>query len=204
MRWRRRRRADVGTFEAPAPRTPATLDELVDDGLLIAESAARMSVKNELILRAVRDHADFKPELSREVAREELRRLAVETRADARRVEEARERAEDRPGKAVYQDDYRAGDVRHLDRRSEALAALADRLIRLSADDSHLDGLVDEARRQAWDEVGGTIAERTEQAWSPRTTRRISAAERERRTSLVLDDLEDLAREHRTAERSRR
>ncbi|MFW8745969.1 hypothetical protein, partial [Mesorhizobium japonicum] len=82
------------------------------------------------------------------------------------------------------------------------LAALADRLIRLSADDSYLDGLVDEARRQAWDEVGGSIAERTEQAWSPRTTRRISAAERERRTSLVLDDLEDLAREHRTAERS--
>jgi hypothetical protein len=199
MRWRRRRRADVGTFEAPAPRTPATLDELVDDGLLIAESAARMTVKNELILRAVRDRADYRPERSREVAREELRRLAVETRADARRVEEARMSAEDRPGKASYQDDYRAGDVGHLDRRSEALGALADKLIRLSADDAHLDELVEEARRAAWDEVGGTIAERTEQAWSRRTARRLSATERQKRTDLVLGDLRELAREHRGA-----
>jgi hypothetical protein len=197
MRWRRRRRADVGTFEAPAPRTPATLDELVDDGLLIAESAARMTVKNELILRAVRDRADYRPERSREVAREELRRLAVETRADARRVEEARAGAEDRPGKAAHQDDYRAGDVKHLDRRSEALGALADKLIRLSADDAYLDELVDDARRAAWDEVGGTIAERTEQAWSPRTAWRMSTAERQKRTDLVLDDLRELAREHR-------
>ncbi|GAA2075890.1 hypothetical protein GCM10009840_07500 [Pseudolysinimonas kribbensis] len=192
MRWWRRRRADVGTFKAPAPLPPATLDDLVADGLLIAESAARMTVKNEVILRAVRDRADYRPEFARAIAREELRRLAVESRADARRLDEERARAEDRTGKASHQADYREGDVGHLTRRSEALVALADRLIRLSADDAHLDALVDEARRQAWDEVGDSIAERTATAWSLGS--RLSAAERARRVALVVDDLRELRR----------
>jgi histone H3/H4 len=193
MRWRRRRRADVGTYEAPAALPPATLEELVEDGLLIAESAARMTVKNEVILRALRDRADYRVERAREVAREELRRLAVEERADARRIDEEREAAEDRPGKASHQSDSRAGDIEHLRRRSDALQALADRLIRLSADDEHLDELVEAARQQAWDEVGTSIAERTAQAWS--LADRLGAAERARRMDLVADDLRALAKE---------
>jgi len=172
---------------------PATLDELVDDGLLIADSAARMAVKNEVIMRALRDRADFRPERAREAARGELRRLAIENRADARRIDEERERAGERPGKALHQTDYRSGDIVHLARRSEALTALADRLVRLSADDAHLDELVDAARRQAWNEVGTSIAERTATAWS--LTDRLSAAERSRRMALVADDLRDLRRE---------
>jgi hypothetical protein len=192
MRWWRRRRANVGTFRAPAPLPPATLDDLVNDGLLIAESAARMTVKNEVILRAVRDRADYRPELARAIAREELRRLAVESRADARRLDDERARAEERSGKAAHQADYRAGDVGHLARRSEALTALADRLIRLSADDAHLDALVDEARHQAWDEVGESIADRTATAWSLGS--RLSPAERARRMAQVVDDLRELRR----------
>jgi hypothetical protein len=194
MRWPwRRRRADVGKFVAP-PRPPdATLEELVEDGLLIATSAARMSVKNEVILRAVRDRADYRPEGAREVAREELRRLAVESRTDAKRIDDERAAAEDRPGKAAHQSDFRAGDIQHLARRSASLNALADQLIRLSADDEHLDELVDAARRQAWDEVGFSIAERTAVAWAPAA--RLSKSERERRTELVLDDLKELRRE---------
>jgi histone H3/H4 len=192
MRWRRRRRADVGTFRAPEAVTPATLEELVDDGLLIAESAARMTVKNEVILRALRDRADYRPEGARELAREELRRLAVESRADARRLDDERERAEDRPGKASHQSDYRAGDTEHLGRRSAALEALAERLIRLSADDEHLDEMVEVARRQAWEEVGASLAERTEQEWSLRD--RLTTPERQRRMGLVADDLRALAK----------
>jgi len=192
MRWRRRRRADVGTFKAPEAQPPATLDELVDDGLLIAESAARMTVKNEVILRALRERADYRPEGARELAREELRRLAVEARADARRIEDERDRAEDRPGKASHQSDYRAGDIQHLSRRSEALEALAQRLIRLSADDAHLDDMVEVARRQAWEEVGASLAERTEQAWSLRD--RLTTPERQRRMGLVADDLKALGK----------
>jgi histone H3/H4 len=171
---------------------PATLEELVDDGLLIAESAARMTVKNEVILRALRDRADYRPDGARELAREELRRLAVEARADARRIDDERDRAEDRPGKAAHQSDYRAGDIQHLSRRSEALEALSERLIRLSADDDHLDGMVEVARRQAWEEVGASLAERTEQAWSLRD--RLTTPERQRRMGLVADDLKALAK----------
>jgi hypothetical protein len=192
MRWRRRRRADVGKFEAPEPTAPATLDELVEDGLLIAESAARMAVKNDVILRALRDRADFRPERARETARDELRRLAVESRGDARRLDHERQRAGSRPGKASHQNDYREGDTGHLARRSEALTALAARLIRLSADDAHLDALVDAARRQAWDEVGSSIAERTAVAWT--LTDRLSAAERARRMAQVADDLRALGK----------
>ena len=192
MRWWRRRRADVGTFRAPAPVPPATLDELVQDGLLIAESAARMTVKNEVILRAVRDRADYRPELARAIAREELRRLAVESRADARRLGDERARAEDRPGKAAHQADYRDGDIGHFTRRGEALGALADRLIKLSADDAHLDALVDDARRQAWDEVGDSIADRTARAWG--RGGRLGAVERERRMGLIANDLRELGR----------
>jgi len=192
MRWWRRRRADVGTFRAPEALPPATLEELVEDGLLIAESAARMTVKNEVILRALRDRADYRSEGARELARTELRRLAVEARVDVRRLEEERGRAEDRPGKASHQSDYRAGDIRHLERRIEAGEALAERLIRLSVDDEHLDEMVEVARRQAWDEVGASLVERTAQEWSLRD--RLTTPERQRRMGLVADDLKALAK----------
>lgn len=177
---------------APERPSPATLDELVADGLLIAESAVRMSVKNEVILRALRDRADYRAERAREVAREELRRLAVESRGDARRLEEERERASVRPGKAAHQSDYRKADIEHLRRRGEAATALADRLIRASADDEHLDELVEAARRRAWDEVGASIAERTAQEWT--LAPRLSARERERRMAQVAEDLRELGK----------
>jgi hypothetical protein len=193
MRWWRRRRADVGTFEPPAPVPPATLEELVDDGLLIARAAARMAVKNDVIVRAVRDRADYRPELAREVARDELRRLAVESRLDAARVAETLEVAAERPGRSSHQSDYRTGDVEPLRRRRDALRALADRLARLSADEAFLDELVDSARRQGWEEIGESIVDRTATAWAPAS--RLPRATRDARMALVVEDLERLAEE---------
>jgi hypothetical protein len=193
MRWWRRRRAHVGKFVPPAPVPPATLEELVDDGLLIAQAAARMAVKNDVIVRAVRDRADYRPELAREVARDELRRLAVESRLDATRLDGTLEVAADRPGRSSHQSDYREGDVSHLSRRRDALRALADRLARLSADDAFLDELVDAARRQGWEEVGASIVDRTATAWAPSS--RLPRATRDARMALVAEDLERLAAE---------
>ncbi|CAN5385024.1 hypothetical protein BH09ACT4_BH09ACT4_05160 [soil metagenome] len=154
---RRRGRVDVGRYVAPEPTAPVPVEEIAEEGVLIAASAVRMAVKNRQIVRALRDRDDYSEKAAVAAAREVFRALAREKRAEVERLDEIIEESRERPGRALHQTDYRKADATNLDRREQVSDILADRLDELAEDDDYLLVTVDAARNAAWDEIGASI-----------------------------------------------
>ena len=148
---------DVGTYEAPEPVTPPPVEDVAEEGVLIAASAVRMTVKNRQIVRALRDRADYSEKAAMAAAREVFRALAREKREDVERLDDIIEHSRDRPGRAQHQTDYRKADAELLERREQVSDILADRLDELAEDDDFVRQTVDAARNSAWDEIGSSI-----------------------------------------------
>jgi hypothetical protein len=153
----RRGRVDVGTYEPPEPTEPLPVEEIAEEGVLIAASAVRMAVKNRQIVRALRDRDDYSEKAAIKAAREVFRALAREKRDEVARLDDIIEYARDRPGRALHQTDYRRGDAERLERREQVSDILADRLDELAEDEEYLRGIVVAARDAAWEEIGASI-----------------------------------------------
>jgi hypothetical protein len=160
----KRGRVDVGTYEAPEPVEPLPVEEIAEEGVLIAASAVRMAVKNRQIVRALRDRADYSEKNAVAAAREVFRQLAREKRDEVERLDEIIERVRDKPGRATHQTDYRKGDSDRLERREQVSDILADRLDELSEDDEFVLSIVNAARDAAWDEIGASIVAKLRRA----------------------------------------
>ncbi|TPW72959.1 hypothetical protein [Schumannella sp. 10F1B-5-1] len=169
MAWfRRRRRADLGTFEPPAPLPPTPLDQVISDGLLLARSAVRMAVKNLLIVAALRDRRDYDHAVLLLGAREEYLLLARHNVSAAQRMESDHRAEEqgDKPrrrfpgGKVVERDEQHRRGPQVLRLLANALATVAD-------DTEALDALIEEARSEAWLEVSQALDRRLAELPSP-------------------------------------
>jgi hypothetical protein len=158
--FRRRRRIDLGTYRAPAPRPPVPVEDMVDEGVMIVSATVRMAVKNLIIVQALRDHVDFDEDAMLLEVRSELLRLADEKREDADRIEQAGEQAEGRFGKARHQWDYHESDLEALDLRQQVSRGLAGRLDDLSHDEAFGRDLVKQARESAFDEFAASVEQR--------------------------------------------
>ncbi|GAB3409870.1 hypothetical protein GCM10027515_29350 [Schumannella luteola] len=165
MAWfRRRRRADLGTFEPPAPLPPTPIDQVLADGLLLARSAVRMAVKNLLIVAALRDRRDYDLDVLRLGAREEYLLLARHNVDQAKRIEadraprrapgaEAPARRRFPGGKLVEEDELHRRGPQQLRLLANALAIVAD-------DAEAIDAVIEEARSEAWTEVSQALDRR--------------------------------------------
>lgn len=131
---------------------------MVADATLVALSAARQAVKNVMLVRTLRDAADFDEEWYTDATRRELRTLAQEAEHEAHRLRELRDKARNRRGTARAADDYRSADRRHLKRRAGVLDELARELNRLADDDGVVQKLISDARLRALDEITATTA----------------------------------------------
>ncbi|MGO3886260.1 MAG: hypothetical protein ACTJHU_08185 [Mycetocola sp.] len=145
---------------APDPVKPATEDELVTEGVMIAGYAVRMAVKNQIIISALEHRDDFDGSRARETAVAELRELAAENRDSSARIESARLTASGQHGKPRHQHDYQMRDSIALSTRRAVYDSLAERLSALAEDNDYLTSMVDQAKQEAWSEVGATIEAR--------------------------------------------
>ncbi|MBX3194654.1 MAG: hypothetical protein R2717_04155 [Schumannella sp.] len=185
-----RGRVDVGKYEAPEPVAPLPVEEIAEEGLLIAASAVRMAVKNRQIVRALRDRDDYSENAAMKAAREVFRQLAREKRDEVARLDDIIEYARDRPGRALHQTDYRRGDAERLERREQVSDILADRLDDLAEDDEYVRGIVVAARDSAWDEIGASITAQLARRPELEADTEEYRAERDRRLKqLVAVDL---------------
>lgn len=156
----RRNRFTLGKFEPPELPPEPSLDELVEEGVLIAGSAVRLAVKNLVIVGSLRDHVDYDERVYVAAVRDELLTLANEKEADAERLTSVAEGASARAGRAANHSDYRSIDVAILSRRQMVADRLSKRLRALSGDDEFMQALARAAHESAWEEVARSLEER--------------------------------------------
>jgi hypothetical protein len=169
-----------GVFSARSRKS-----DVVTDAVLLATAAVRIAVKNLLIVRALRERADFDEQWWRDAVARELELLAAENEADASRLESVRAGTRKKVGRALTPDDYRARDAPVLKRRIRILRKIATRLREIATDEDAVDALIGEARQAALHEI--TTARHDP---SPRAT--VDPEERAAGLALLADDLEAL------------
>ena len=195
--WQRRRRVTMAPFDRsalPEVKTP-TFDEMLEEGLLMAESAGRMALKNRLIVGALRGDEPYSDERASGMARDVLYELVQEADEGAERIAAERETAAQRDGRSQHQHDYHRGDLLNLRRREKVHAAVAKELWTRRSDDAYIADLVERARVDAWDELGAAIEQELDRRW-PRFDEEPDYAEhRAERMEVVVDDIvRELAR----------
>ena len=145
---------DESQLVSPAP---TTLDHALDEGIMIAEYSARMTIKNRIVVDAIRTESGFDADRYLSVAADALRELADESDAAGTRIAEEREFAVALEGQGEHIHDYRAVDDLNLRRRERVAEELARALRRQADDEEALRGLVETSRDDAWQEIGSAI-----------------------------------------------
>lgn len=194
QRQRRVRMAPFDRSALPEVTTP-TFDEMLEEGLLMAESAGRMALKNRLIVDALRGDQPYSDERAGTLAGEVLYELVQEADEAVEHLAAERQSAAQREGRSQHQHDYHRGDLLNLRRREKVHAAVAKALWTRRSDAAYIDDLVSRARDDAWHEVGAAIEQELDRRW-PRFDEEPDYTEhRAERMEVVADDLaRDLAR----------
>lgn len=146
-------------FDAKAlPKPPRpTLQGALGEGLMLAEYASRMSVKNDIEIGALTGNERYDAERYRATARNALLALAEESGEAAERIGRQRRWAAYLDGHAEHIHDYHPADEVNLERREELSGVLADALRERADDDDYLSTLVERAREDAWAEIAAEI-----------------------------------------------
>lgn len=181
----RRRRVDVGRYHAPPKLPQPLLDDMVADGVVIAEAAARLSLSNGILERVLRDGTALDDLVAD--GRAELLRLADECEQNAQHLRHESGRAVIKLSAPRHQSDYSVDDVEGLRRRIQVMDAVAARLRTMADDPAESRRIAETARDSALDAVMGAAGA------APRTHGPADdpAAVSRRRAMLALD-LEDL------------
>ena len=152
----RRKKFTLGKYVAPKELAEPPLEDLIDEGVLIAAAAVRLAVKNLMVLRSVRDGLNYDEERYVTAVREELANLADEKDGDAMRVAGMSDAASRKEGRATHHADYRQADTDRLERREHLLRHLAQRLRALAQDDAWARDLVVASRAEALEDLAAS------------------------------------------------
>ncbi|MES2093849.1 MAG: hypothetical protein V4531_08580 [Actinomycetota bacterium] len=136
---------------------PISLERAVEEGLLIARSALTMEVKNRIIVSALRDDHRFDAGETASWVGLELKNLSREQAEYAERMAKLASELTNARGSTSREHDYGPRDSRMLTRRKLAYAGLSEELARLVNDAAFVESVVEDARGQAWSELGRAI-----------------------------------------------
>lgn len=134
--------------------------EAIAEGLSIATAAARLAVRNRILVDTIARGGQFDGEVFAELARETLRSLADEQDQAAERVTHQRKRAWGRFSDSSGTHDYRDRDTRNLRRRAKQSHGVAKELRALADDPERVRQLVAAARIAAWGDVEANLSQR--------------------------------------------
>ncbi|WP_314645609.1 asparagine synthase [uncultured Microbacterium sp.] len=127
--------------------------DAIAEGVAIATAAARLAVKNHILVGTIAEGGVFDTAKYLDDAREALRAMAEESEAAAETVTALRKRARGRHSDPHGTHDYRDRDVRNLRRRAKQSSGVASRLREMMEDPEQLRVIVEEARAAAWSDV---------------------------------------------------
>ena len=139
--------------------SPKTISRMSDEGLLITLSAVQMSVKNSIIVTALRDHVNFAEADYASITRAELIKLSKRNVLDAQRVEKQRKQLTKFKGTYSYDDDTRQ-DVKLFAKRRKVYEHLAATLLEVADSDERVQEIVEGAQSDAAAEIVGALSAR--------------------------------------------
>lgn len=188
--WFQRKQSESDTLDyLLLPEShPGTFEHLVSEGVLLAEFAGRMALKNHIVVGVLTQSEPFDPQRYCAPAQKVISDLIRTAEASASLAVDQREAAADRQGASQHEHDYRLRDAENLRRREQVNRAVAAQLAQISENPGYLDAFVERARQDAWSDIGTAITARLDQQW-PTVSREFD---------------EDDARGQRDTERSRR
>ncbi|MEV7610024.1 asparagine synthase [Microbacterium sp. NPDC089320] len=127
--------------------------DAIAEGVAIATAAARLAVKNHILIGTIAENGVFDTDKYVADAREALRAMAEESEEVERNLTELRKRARGRHSDPSGTHDYRDRDVRNLRRRAKQSHGVATKLRDMMQDEAALRVIVEEAREGAWADV---------------------------------------------------
>lgn len=141
-------------------RVLAPVEEIVEQGLMVADVAVRMQVKNAIIMNALKKHVDYDAEQINRMVQDACQDLASERERDARHIERMRGEIRDTGRSSWSESDYGNDDNRTLRHRQEVYEKVAAELRDRAANKEYLDSTAEKARMAAWREIGDSLADR--------------------------------------------
>ncbi|MGN8026867.1 asparagine synthase [Microbacterium sp. 22242] len=172
--------------------------DAIAEGVAIATSAARLAVKNHILVGTIAQGGSFDVAKYMNDAHEALVALAEESEEAAELANTLRKRAHGRYSDPHGTHDYRDRDVRNLRRRAKQSAAVAERLREMADDPETLRFLVEAARAAAWGDVAGNLQRRLRvEAMRPDEDPDYETMREARMQALRLVDLQELASDQR-------
>ncbi|MDZ8276754.1 asparagine synthase [Microbacterium aquimaris] len=134
--------------------------DAIAEGVSIAAAAARLTVRNRILVDTIARNEPFDPERVAPFARETLLALATEQEAAADLARKQRKKAWGKYSDPGSTHDYRDRDTRNLRRRQRQYNGVA-KVLRERADDPEaIDALVADARQAAWGDVESNLQRR--------------------------------------------
>jgi hypothetical protein len=146
--------------DAVTKARPVSIERAVDEGVLIAEAAVTMDVKNFIIVEAIREAHPFDIDAVTAAVRRELLELVTENNENATRLQDLAVEVQTPRGAPENSEGYQVDDHPTLTKRGIIHVLLAAELERLCEDDELVAALAERARLQAWAEVGSALESR--------------------------------------------
>jgi hypothetical protein len=134
--------------------------DAIAEGVSIASAAARLTVRNHLLVETIAQGRTFDRDELASFARETVLALAEEQERAAARMKALRRRAFGKYSTSGGTHDYRDRDTRNLRRRGKQYAGVAKELRSWADDPERISDLVDAARNAAWGDVEANLQRR--------------------------------------------
>lgn len=172
------------------------MEEIVEQGMLVADVAIRMTVKNDIIMNTLKRGADYDSAQIREMVREATAELASEREKDSKHIEVVRDEVR-RTGRSSWSEsNYRNSDSRTLRHRQEVYDGVAEKLRENAEDEEYIAKTAARAREAAWDEIGTSLADRATHPYYSGGNSAEYRAERDARIQLLIErDLTNLMKD---------
>ena len=195
-RWKKRKRSAPRGLRKLPKRVLAPVEEIVEQGLLVADVAVRMQVKNDIIMNALKRQVDYDAGQIREMVRDACEDLATEREKDAHHISRMRNEIRDTGRSSWSESDYGNDDNRTLRHRQEVYEQVAQELHKRAADPEYLESTAERARQAAWHEIGDSLADRaTHPYYSGGHTDEYRSERDSRIQQLIAKDLTSLIRQ---------
>lgn len=185
----------------PPKRLPqrhlAPVEDIIEQGMLVADVAVRMSVKNEIIMNALKRKVDYDEQQIIDMVRESIIELADERERDAKHIGTMRAEIR-RTGHSFWSDsEYGDSDNRTLRHRQLVYEGVAHQLRERAADDEYVTVTAERARTAAWHEIGDSLKERASHPYyAGGASPEYQAARQDRIDAFIARDLTELVRQH--------